>query len=228
MDMRMLVDFYNQIQKVRVGMGNRVGAIERGADDHDVESMGRFGDWADMLEKMEHEIVKEMSGQLDNHPAWPWLKEVRGVGPTLAAKLVALIGDISTFDTVSKLWRFAGYAVIDGQRERPTKGEQLHYSIRLKTTIYLIAESFLRSGSPYRKIYDDAKEYYQVNRPEWQKGHIHMASMRKMSKIFLSHLWQVWREEEGLPTRLPYVHEKLGHTTMWEVAEFTPDYYAED
>lgn len=125
--------------------------------------------------------------------------------------LIALI-DITQADTVSALWRYAGMAVIDGERERMRKGEKLHYNIRLKTTMYLIGTSFLKSKSPYAKVYYDAKEFYTLNRPEWTPLHCHHAAMRKSVKRFLSHLYVVWRELEGLPVREPYVQEKMGHT----------------
>ena len=44
--------------------------------------------------------------------------------------------------------------------------------------------------------------------------------MRKMIKVFLSHMWMQWRERENLPIRQLYVHEKLGHTTEYERADF--------
>ena len=34
---------------------------------------------------------------------------------------------------------------------------------------------------------------------------------RKAVKLFIAHLWAVWRDLEGLPVRVPYVVEKLGH-----------------
>src|SRR5205085_10179308 len=109
---------------------------------------------------------------------------------------------------------------IDGKAERPTKGEKLHYNKRLKTTLYLVAGSMLKSNSPYRKVYDDSKNYYTATRPDWTKAHIHMASLRKMEKVFISHLWQTWREAEGLDTRELYVHEKLGHEMKYNKEDF--------
>lgn len=44
--------------------------------------------------------------------------------------------------------------------------------------------------------------------------HVHLAAMRKLSKIVLACLWEVWREELGLPTRGLYVVEKLGHKNV--------------
>jgi hypothetical protein len=145
---------------------------------------------------------------------------VRGVGPTLAAKIIALIGDIAQFDTVSKLWRFAGYAVVDGRAERLQAGEKAHYSIRLKTTCYLLGTSFLRLGSPYREVYDRAKERYMQARPDWTPLHRHLAAQRVMVKLFLSHLWERWRLLEGLPVRPPYAADYLNHTTMLRPERF--------
>ena len=34
---------------------------------------------------------------------------------------------------------------------------------------------------------------------------------RKAVKLFIAHLWAIWRDLDGLPTRVPYVVEKLGH-----------------
>ncbi len=55
-------------------------------------------------------------------------------------------------------------------------------------------------------------------------GHVHMQAMRKMIKLFLSHLWLVWREAEGLPITEPYAYSVLGHTKHdyigpWEMVE---------
>lgn len=47
--------------------------------------------------------------------------------------------------------------------------------------------------------------------PEWTLGRIHNMGMRWMAKLFLSHLWCVWREIEGLEVTEPYVIQILGH-----------------
>ena len=57
-------------------------------------------------------------------------------------------------------------------------------------------------------------------KPEWTLGRIHMMGLRRMTKIFLSHLWHVWREMEGLSTQGPYVQEKLGHTSILDPWKF--------
>ena len=136
-----------------------------------------------------------------------------------AAKIISMI-DIERAPHVSSLWRYAGYAVFDGEREKPTKGEKLHYNKRLKTACYLLGGSFLKSNSPYRKEYDSAREYYDANRPEWTKAHCHQAAMRKMIKLFLQHYWVVARTLEGLPVTMPYVHDKLGHAHYYPPQDY--------
>jgi len=105
-------------------------------------------------------------------------------------------------------------------RDRAVEGWVLPYNRRLKTSLYVLAGSFLKSNSPYRAIYDDAKAYYQEARPDWTKAHRHNAALRKMMKVWLSHLWEVWRKMEGLPTREIYVQEKLGHTHVLRPEQF--------
>jgi len=212
--LRALVDLRDrQIQKARIQFSNRTSAILRAADVSAGRQLELVKRYQDLFTKLEESLTFDIADLVKEYPIYEELAAVRGIGPTLAAKLIALIGDISRFDTVSKLWRFSGYAVIDGVRESRKAGEKSHYNVRLKTALYLVGTSFLRLKSPYRAEYDRAKAYYQEHRPEWTKLHIHRAAQRKMVKLFLSHLWERWRQLEGLPTRVPYVLERLGHTT---------------
>ncbi len=43
------------------------------------------------------------------------------------------------------------------------------------------------------------------------EGHVHNRAVRKMIKLFLSHLFVVWRQAEGLPVRPCYAEAVLGH-----------------
>lgn len=219
--LRTLVDLRDRtLQKSRVAFGNRVSAVERGADETDGEAQEIIERWKERFNQLERDADRDIAALAEGEPIIERLVALRGVGYLLAAKVVALI-DIERADTVSALWRYAGYGVNgDGQRERPVKGEKLHYNARLKTTLYLVATSFLRSGSPYRSVYDNSKEYYTLNRPDWTPGHCHQAAMRKMIKVFLSHLWLEWRTLEGLPTRDLYVMEYGGHTSYIAPQEF--------
>lgn len=264
-ELRHLTDTYTTVQKLRIGNGNRVFASTEGLDTNEPDPF--LSEMVEDLEALERKIFRQMKRVVKHHPAWPWMSGVKGIGPTLSTKVLGLIGDIGKFDTVSKLWAFSGYALKPGadgvpERQRPLKGEKLSYNRRLKTAVYLCGDSFIKSRSPYRDIYDEAKAYYRqhkqitpmlqildlshpdeelivlretpTGKAEWDKlikeanktagaandgavwsdGHVDNAARRKMTKRFLAHLYLVWREAEGLPTREPYVQEYLGHTTM--------------
>lgn len=145
-----------------------------------------------------------------------WLKKVKGIGPAYTLGLVSFIRDIGRFDTVSKLWAYAGFR--PGQKLR--KGEKVTWNPRLRTLMWKIGKQFVRQGGVYRRLYLENKHYYATQRPDLaneSKGHIDAMAIRKTVKMFLSRLWLHWRELEGLPTRPPYAMEKLGHTTMWPV-----------
>jgi len=215
---RALVDLRDlTIQKARIQFGNRLSAIERGADQRNHQDV--IERWHATFEQLERELDADIRTLSDDLPIVAYMTAVRGVGPLLAVKVAAMI-DIHRAETVSALWRYAGYAVMDGERERPVKGEKRHYNARLKTACYLIGTSFLKTGSPYRQVYDDARAYYEANRPDWTKGHQHNAAMRKMIKMWLSHLWQVWRALEGEPIPPPYAHQMLGHNHYYSPQDF--------
>lgn len=218
--LRTLVDLRdNVIQKNRMAFDARLGAFERGADIPAPGQVALMEKWRDKFLELEKDVEYQIKQEIDNYLIIEYLIEVKGVGPMLAAKLVSMI-DIHICDTVSSLWRYCGQAVIDGKAERRVSGEKLHYNHRLKSIIFVLAGSFLRCNSPYREIYDRAKDFYTDNRKEWTKLHIHLASIRKMMKVFLQHLWLTWRKIEGLPTRNLYVEDYLGHTHIAEPHEF--------
>ena len=218
--LRALVDLRDRtLQKSRIQFGNRISALERGVDNSDGKTLELLTRWNIHFDELEKEADKDIAVLVHDVPIVQEMTCIKGIGKLLAAKVVAMV-DITRADTVSALWRYAGYGVIEGERERPTKGEKLHYNIRLKTTCYLIGSSFLRSGSPYRAVYDAAREYYAINHSDWSKGHQHNAAMRKMIKTWLAHLWERWRMAEGLPTRELYAMERMGHEHYKRPEEF--------
>lgn len=64
---------------------------------------------------MERAAYNRMSEELELHPAWPWMGQVRGVGPTLGAKLLSRL-DLDKADNPSSFWLYCGLATVPGQR----------------------------------------------------------------------------------------------------------------
>ena len=45
------------------------------------------------------------------------IMKIKGIGPCMATQLIGIIGDISKFDNISKLWAYAGFHVIERCRK---------------------------------------------------------------------------------------------------------------
>jgi hypothetical protein len=78
------------------------------------------------------------------------------------------------------------------------------YDRRAKQVCYLIGSAFLKAGGPYEEFYRRQRAKLDTDRPGWTTIRKHLTCLRKTEKLFLSHLWLVWREAVGLPITMPY------------------------
>lgn len=102
-EMRHMVDLYNQIQHFRMAGTNQVGAAERSG-----EPAGEFSEHImKKLHGAEEEIARFLDEMVSKTAAGSWAKSIVGVGPVIAASLLAHI-DIRQAPTVGHIWRFAG------------------------------------------------------------------------------------------------------------------------
>lgn len=170
-------------------------------------------------------------------PIWEWLTSIKGLSSgSITAQLLAQIDDIGKFPTVSHLWSYSGWSVVDGKRVYCRKGQKSPYHRRLKSTCYLIADQFIKQQTPlYVDIYYAEKLRLRELYPEpvktedspwpmkYTDSHIHRMAMRKMIKIFLQHLWLKWREYDGLPVSEPWIKAIGGHTQIIEPPDVVSD-----
>ncbi len=152
-DLRWIADAYEQAQRVRVETGERIRAIlqgrdergdavevptsatkvlveiRRGESDGPVPLLGRtYRRHADE----ERELRRAMMAALADHPAWPWLSRVKGIGATLAAKLLARL-DITRAPSPSSFWAYCGLATVPGIEYRcATCGLRASFPTRYK------------------------------------------------------------------------------------------------
>ena len=207
--------WWDELMQMRKKHDLRFDAASKGKTTMDEGYEAQVIEWLSEMEKNAKKVMVGMGKQCG--PIWDWLTGIKGIGDHTAAKLIAQFDDPAKFDTVSKFWRFAGWAVIDGQRERNQRGEAAHYNSRLKSECFLVAESFIKQQTPgYVDIYYEEKARLRAEHPEpepdpstlwpnkYTDSHIHRMAMRKMVKIFLCHLWVEWRTLEGLPVTMPY------------------------
>ena len=223
-----------------------LASIERGDSLGPVPFLGMLYQhaWAE-----ERELSRLLEDAVTQHPAWPWLMQIRGVGPRLAARLLSRLR-IELARSPSAFWAYCGLATVqaveyhcsacgaatlapargvaparhlradrhpcEGRYERvsssacrrvaqpkPRRTEARSYDATAKTICFLIGTSFSRQGGPYKLYYREAYQRYARRHPEWPTKRRVLAAMRLTVKLFLKHLWMVWREAEGMPADIP-------------------------
>lgn len=239
---RFLVDAYYSMQNDRIRGGNQVRALTTKTEDHPKVEPHTIVAWfAKQSEGLETQIKGALGKYAAAHEVGDWLLGVTGIGPVIAAGLVAHI-DIEQAPTVGHIWRYAG---LD-----PTsiweKGKKRPFNASLKVVCWKAGESFVKhSGNPkdvYGKVYKARKEQeeqrnaagafadqaaaklekYKIGKTTEAYGHysagrlppahIHARAKRYAVKLFLSHLHGEWyRRHFGKEAPLPYPIAILGH-----------------
>jgi hypothetical protein len=177
---RYLVDTYYTIQKARIrnvlqAKGLDRDAKKQGNEPEPHEAIDRFAsDFA-----IQEENIKRVLGYyVDSHELNWFFMNTLGVGPVLAAGLLAHI-DIKQCPTVGHIWSFAGL--------NPTvawdKGQKRPWNTGLKTICWKIGDSFVklsgRQDSFYSQLYKKRKQQ------EWAKnlaGEYQDEALRSMEK----------------------------------------------
>ena len=217
--------------------------------------------------RAERSLARAMAACVEEHPTWPWLESVKGIGPTLSARLLARLR-IERAPTPSSFWQYCGLSTVPGDRYRcldcaatitiaagrtpptrhhmqdgracaaalihdrapevrvavryATRGQRRPFDAEARSLCHMIGTSFLRRGTRYRRVYDARRERLEGQKPGWSKMHRHLAAMRVMEKLFLAHLWMVWRGQTGAEVRLPYEVARRGRAgsviSPWEMA----------
>ncbi len=72
-----------------------------------------------------------------------------------AAEVVVRIGNVSRFETVSSLWHYAGFHVVDGHAPRRKKGDAVTWNPKLKTALWRCIDAGLKNNVPLiREMYE--------------------------------------------------------------------------
>lgn len=231
---RFLVAAYYTMQEHRKRTGNQVLALA--TEPHSVLL------WLnEQSETLEGQIKRALNRYTDSRPIGLWLKSVYGIGPVIAAGLLAHI-DITKAPTVGHIWRYAGL----DPTSKWEKGHKRPWNAELKTLCWKIGQSFLKFYKQeecyYGQLYDSRKSY-EIERNEaggnaevaaeilrtkkigketetfkyliagkLSPAHIDARARRYAVKFFLSHLQIVWWFIQfGELPPKPYVLSHLEH-----------------
>jgi len=156
--LRTLSDMYTDIQAERVALENR---LRQGEFTDEFAEFARKR--AEALRKDEERLKKLLEKNLKQSILWTeWLQHVKGVGPTLAGKLLSLI-DFEKAKHISSIWKYFGLAVVGGRIQKKVRGQATGFNPEAKKLYYLLGESFVRTATRggkggYRKLYEKFKE----------------------------------------------------------------------
>lgn len=131
-DLRAAVELFADAQRRRIATGERIRAVVQGRAPR-WGSLGEATDPEVILDSIrtrqcldsslflqraysryveeEKELVRYVSAAVIEHPAWIWLKDVRGAGPVLSARLLARL-DIMRANTPSSFWSYCGLSTV--------------------------------------------------------------------------------------------------------------------
>lgn len=99
---RFLVDAYYQMQDNRIRADGQVRSMSQDGEPHAVLQ------WlADQNTNLENQVKKALDAYSGAHPVGEWARSQKGIGPVIAAGLLAHI-DIRKCPTAGHIWRFAG------------------------------------------------------------------------------------------------------------------------
>lgn len=232
---RYLVDLYYQIQEFRIGSDAQVRQSKKIDEPGEVISF-----FADQCGKLENQIKKALDEYSSSSPLGRWAKAQIGIGPVIAAGLLAHI-DIEKAETAGAVWKFAGL----DPAQKWEKGQKRPWNAKLKVLAWKAGESFVKTcnherafyGKIYKerklkeqerneqkafadqaaaklkrfKIGKDTEAYKHYSQGNLPDAHIHARACRYAVKLFLSHYWEIGRKSMELPVPNPFPIAHLGH-----------------
>ena len=234
-ELKVLIDGREQLRKSFNSDNNRMLAMKRGTDTLDKQTYEyletKSQDTKKELSKIDRRIGKHLKDM--DHPVIKSALGIKGLGANTVAYMMSYI-QIEKAQYASSLWSYCGYD--KASHNRYEKGVTGGGNKTLRTVLYTMADSMIKTRSVYRDVYDAEKTKLEASKKitksrntqgkliecmwsETKPCHRHGAAMRKMIKHFLADWWFVHRTLEGLPTAPLYVEEKLGHTGIIQPKE---------
>lgn len=222
-------DLVDDLERSRIATENRIRSLRQVKGLAGTPEEERLDSIAMGLAVAERHATNELRKAVKAHPLGEWVQSTKGIGEKQAGRLLGVIGDPAyrvdpetgeaIARSLSQFRSYCGYGDAKAQVRR--KGVKSNWSATAKMRTFLIAESCMKkTDSPYRKVYDDAREKYAEathDEPcprcgpsgnpapagsDLSDGHRHARALRAVAKAILRDLWSEARR----------VHDEAGDT----------------
>jgi hypothetical protein len=138
------------------------------------------------ISAMETKARLALKHAVREHPLADWIKETRGISEVGIGRLLAAIGE-PAYNAAedrprrgpAELWAYCGYA--PGQKRR--RGQKSNWNAEAKMRAYVVADTVVKVGGPYREIYDQARASWADR--DTSDGHKHNHALRVVAKAIL-------------------------------------------
>lgn len=234
---RYLVDSYYQMQDNRIRFDGQIRSIVKGEENEPHEMLAWLSNNSRMLEEQMKLALKKYA---ESKAIGRWCMTHKGIGPVITAGIIAHI-DINKAQTAGAIWKYAGLdpdTKWEKKTKRPWNAQLKVLCWKLGESFVKVSG---KDDAFYGKLYAERKEqevvkneagefaeqakkkletckidkktdaYKAYSQGKLPPAHIHARAKRYAVKMFLSHLFEVWRKQEGLPVPNPFAIEHLGH-----------------
>lgn len=233
-ELKELLDDREQVRKLHQKVSNQMLAFKRNTDTLNKTTV----DWLEHqiklfsveLKARDAAVTSFMKDMAKVDPLVRAALGVKGIGPITVAYCISYI-DLSKARHASCLWSYTG--LHKASHERYEKGVAGGGNKTLRTVLYTMADSMLKSRGAYREVYDNVKTRLEhsekITKSRNTEGkliecawkdtklcHRHGAGLRAIMKHFLADYWSIGRRSLGLPVDALYPEAILGgnHRTI--------------
>jgi hypothetical protein len=232
--LKQLIDEREHAMRLLYKINNQLLAVKRRTDDASTSTINHLQNNLEVNTKWKNEVSKTLEKHIKqmakNDPLITSCFSVRGIGPISIAYCIAYI-DLEKARHASALWSYTG--LHKASHERYEKNVAGGGNKRLRTVLYMMAESQMKLQGAYRSVYDNIKNRLEhsekITKSRNTQGkliecawkdtkpcHRHGAALRAVMKHFLADYWYVGRKLSGLPVSPLYPEAVLGgnHRTI--------------
>lgn len=148
--------------------------------------------------KFETPVDKHLAKIAQGIPECVLFNAAAGVadGWATAATMMAFLGDISRFPTVSALWHYCGYHVVDGHAPHREHGKPGTWNPRLRTALWQLGVSIIKNREnrwrlPYEKFVAEELLVHEQKHPGCKtiQGHCGARARRRIVKEILKEFY---------------------------------------